>query len=79
MQYDLIDKELKSSYVTLPKYMFLFFLFVSFVFGILLLFNKSDGNIFFFVTFLIIAFAILMTWTVNKKWFGKKLALTMMK
>lgn len=75
MLYDLIDKELKTCYVTFPKYMFLFFSFVSFVFGILLLFNKSAGIILFLVYFAIIAFAILVAWTVNKKRFGKKISI----
>lgn len=75
MQYDLIDKELKSYFISAQKYMFLFFSFVSFVFVILLLFNKSAGNILFLVPFAITAFTFLMTWTVDKKMYGKKIGI----
>lgn len=75
MKYDLIDKELKTFYVTLPKYMFLVNSFISLVFGIFLLFNKSTGNILFLVIFAITAFIFLMGWTVNKKKYGKKIGI----
>ena len=73
MKYDLIDKELKSYYIAGHKYMFLVNSFLSLVFGIFLLFNKSTGIIAFLVIFAVIAFTFLMTWTVNKKKYGKKI------
>ena len=75
MLYDLIDKELKSYFVTCHKYMFLVSLLLSLVFGIFLLFNKSTGIIAFLVIFAIIALTFLMTWTVNIKRYGKKIAI----
>lgn len=68
--YYLIDKELKSDYVTSPKYGFLFFLCLTFILIILSVFYLAA--LVFLVMFAFSTLMIFITCKINKKIYGKK-------
>lgn len=72
--YYLIDKDLKSNYVTLPKYGFLFFLCLTFILIILSVFYLAA--LVFSVMFAFSTLMIFIVWKINKKICGKKISFT---
>ena len=69
--YDLIDKKLKNDYIVVFKYMFIIWLSISLVLGVLgIFYNEALA---FFVIFAIITLVFFIKWNKHKYMYGKKL------